>query len=570
MTASGGGLACWQTSRTVCRQFSASGNLGAGEIIASSRPYVFGQNEYEPRLAYFPNLRAMVVWIYAVSWPPEYEDYDYSVEGRLLDAEGKPTGEVFRVATLGGLDYASSSVAALGNDRALVVWSDTGGDGSGRGIMGQIVTADGALVGAAFKVNSYWQGDQRLPDVDADLSGNAVVVWESLEQDGSLSGIYGQRFDRDGQRLGGEFQVSSNAPSDQTYPSVAVDSFGNFVVAFESFHEENDLVQDVFVRAYDADGTPSGEQVRVNEQIIYEQSAASIDLTDTGLLQVAYQSWRSLTGDPNDYAYDIMTRRLVLPCREDATTLCLQGGRFQVRALWRDYAARLGTGRALDLAEDSGGFWFFEPGNFELLVKLVDGCGFNGRYWIFASGLTDVDVDLLVTDTWTGEVELFENALGVPFSPVQEIDLFDSCDVEPPGAEGKTTPPGAGVRGPTPTLGGECLPDTTTHCLGGGRFRVRSEWQTFTAASGVGMTAPAGDDSGLFWFFEPQNLELAVKVIDGCSVNDRFWVYAAGLTNLGVSLTVEDLARDTGWSFENPLGVAFPAVLDANALATCP
>jgi len=87
---------------------------------------------------------------------------------------------------------------------------------------------------------------------------------------------------------------------------------------------------------------------------------------------------------------------------------------------------------------------------------------------------------------------------------------------------------------------------------------------------GDANAAPFGDDSGLFWFFDDQNLELAVKVIDACSFNNRYWVYAAGLTNLEVTLTVEDTERQVPWSRINPLGTAFPAILDSQAFSTCP
>lgn len=285
---------------------------------------------------------------------------------------------------------------------------------------------------------------------------------------------------------------------------------------------------------------------------------------------MAYQSWRSPTGDPLDYNYDIMTRRFVLPCEPDATTLCLQDGRFQVRALWRDYAARRGVGQTIGLTGDSGGFWFFAPGNLELLVKLVDGCGFNDRFWIYAGGLTDIDVDLLVTDTWSGEVRLFENALGEPFPPVQQIDLFSTCSAPVPLPKAGVTPGRVreGHLGDSP--GDSCAPDASTLCFDSGRFRVRSEWHDFAGASGTGMAEYLGEESGYFWFFDPESVEVAVKWIDGCDFNDRYWIYASGLTNVAVDLTVEDTLNHRTWTRETRLGEAFPAFLDASAFATCP
>ncbi|MEO8197408.1 MAG: hypothetical protein ABI689_11885 [Thermoanaerobaculia bacterium] len=579
MAGAGNGFACWGTGgRSRCRTLTSAGEIGAEEFSASSRPEVNGEREFEPRVASFPDGRIIAVWVSGVESSPG-GDSTYAIEGHLFDSRGLALGEVFQVAALAELDFTSLSVAALVDDHVLVVWSESGSATGGSGILGQIVSTSGVPVGGVFTVSSSASGEKRLADIEADLSGRSVVVWESIGQDGSATGIYGQRLDRGGARIGSELQVSSNALSDQTKPAVAVDSFGNFVVAFESSQESNELVQDIFIRAYRADGTPRGEQVRANEVILEEQSYPAMALTDSGLVQVAYQSWRNPTGEPFGYNYDILTRRFVLPCEADATTLCLKGGRFQVRALWRDYASRRGTGQAINLTDDSGGFWFFGPGNIELLVKLVDGCDFNDRFWIYAAGLTDVDVDLLVTDTWSGEVELFDNRLGNAFEPVQRIDLFSTCGSVPPTAISALAPTLAAVKLEQPGLpppfvasvpGGTCTPNGSTLCFDSGRFRVRSLWHDFAGRSGSGEAMPLSDESGYFWFFEPDNLELAVKLVDGCDFNDRFWIYAAGLTNLAVDLTVEDTLQQQIWSRTTHLGEVFPAFLDSAAFATCP
>jgi hypothetical protein len=117
-----------------------------------------------------------------------------------------------------------------------------------------------------------------------------------------------------------------------------------------------------------------------------------------------------------------------------------------------------------------------------------------------------------------------------------------------------------------------CVPDATAHCLQNGRFRVTAEWENFLGGTGVGHAILASDESGEFWFFGPGNTELLVKVIDACSEpNPRFWVFAGGLTNVGVTLTVVDTAAgDAEKVYENPVGTAFAPVLDIDAFATCP
>ncbi len=116
---------------------------------------------------------------------------------------------------------------------------------------------------------------------------------------------------------------------------------------------------------------------------------------------------------------------------------------------------------------------------------------------------------------------------------------------------------------------GGCAANPTNLCLGGGRFRVSLIWQTATDL-GNGRVVPFSDDAGSFWFFSPENLEISVKVIDGCAVNGRFWVFASGLTNVAVLLGVQDMHTGEFWGYTNPRNQTFTPVTDTDAFATCP
>ncbi len=105
--------------------------------------------------------------------------------------------------------------------------------------------------------------------------------------------------------------------------------------------------------------------------------------------------------------------------------------------------------------------------------------------------------------------------------------------------------------------------------LGGGRFRLDVTWQDFAGASGAGTLVFQSDDSAVFWFFDANNWELMVKVIDGCAFNDRFWVFSAATTNVEFNVRITDLQTGTVRSYRNPLGVSAAAVTDTAAFATC-
>ncbi len=103
-----------------------------------------------------------------------------------------------------------------------------------------------------FPLNSYTTGAQQQPAVAMDPSGGFVTVWESFGQDGSARGVFGQRFDALGAKVGNEFQANSYATGDQRFPQVASDSNGNFVVVWDGQREGD--TQGIALRAYDSDG----------------------------------------------------------------------------------------------------------------------------------------------------------------------------------------------------------------------------------------------------------------------------------------------------------------------------
>jgi predicted esterase len=114
-------------------------------------------------------------------------------------------------------------------------------------------------------------------------------------------------------------------------------------------------------------------------------------------------------------------------CAADATHLCLQQGRFLVEASW-DADGSSGAGQTVPgAAADSGLLWFFAPDNWELMVKVLDGCSLNGRYWVFAAATTTVHYVLTVTDTLTGNVVHYENPAGRAAAAVTDTDAFQTC-----------------------------------------------------------------------------------------------------------------------------------------------
>jgi len=102
------------------------------------------------------------------------------------------------------------------------------------------------------------------------------------------------------------------------------------------------------------------------------------------------------------------------------------------------------------------------------------------------------------------------------------------------------------------------------------RFRVVVNYRTFKGETGAGQPEQLTDDTGYFTIFDPDNVEVVIKVLDACQVNDRYWVFAAGLTNLEITLEVTDTDTQDVNRYTNRLGEDFQPILDTDAFATCP
>ena len=159
-------------------------------------------------------------------------------------------------------------------------------------------------------VNTYTIGNQTSPSIAMDASGDFVVVWASQGQDPDGSwGIYGQRFNSVGQKVGGEFRVNSNYTNDQVAPAVAMDDFGNFVVVWATDGQSYSYFNDIHAQRFDADGQMVGSEFRVNSQNIPGTSATpssndldpSVALSDNGTFVV---TWDAVTNQQNGVVLD--------------------------------------------------------------------------------------------------------------------------------------------------------------------------------------------------------------------------------------------------------------------------
>ena len=117
---------------------------------------------------------------------------------------------------------------------------------------------------------------------------------------------------------------------------------------------------------------------------------------------------------------------------------------------------------------------------------------------------------------------------------------------------------------------GACLPGPTTLCVANGRFEITARWQAGDGRNGDGRPVQVTENSGYFWFFDRKDVEVTVKVGDACTLQSpAFWLFASGMTNVRVDLTVMDTQSKAVKHYTNPLGTTFATIIDTHAFG-CP
>ena len=201
-----------------------------------------------------------------------------------------PQGSEFHINTYTTEAQTESAVAMMPDRSFVVVWESFGQDGSSYGVFGQRFDADGAPAGPEFRVNAFTTGEQRYPGVAADSAGNFVVVWEENRADGSSTNVFAQRFDAGGSPLGGEFRVNAFTTGGQGKPAVAMDPAGGFVVVWDSSQQDGAL-SGVFGQRFDGAGAPQGAEFRANTYTTSGQFESSVASVGGGGFVVVWQSF---------------------------------------------------------------------------------------------------------------------------------------------------------------------------------------------------------------------------------------------------------------------------------------
>jgi ELWxxDGT repeat protein len=258
-------------------------------------------------------------------------------------------------------------------------------------------------------------------------------------------------------------------------------------------------------------------------------------------------------------------------CVPGDTRLCLAGGRFQVEIAWQDFNGNTGVGHTIPLTTDTGAFWFFDPANVEVIVKVLDARSLNNAFWVFYGALSNVQYSLTVTDTATGLTRRYDNP-ATQLASVGDTNGFGPQGASAPSPNPKAARPDvSGVplvsarTDATPaTAATVCVPSSQRLCLQGDRFAVTAVWKDFQGNTGTGTAVPLSGDTGYFWFFAPTNVEVVTKVLDGRALGGKFWFFYGALSDVEYTLTVTDTQTGAVKTYKNPSG-QFGSVADTAA-----
>ena len=278
------------------------GNLQNWDGCNSCRISEFRVNSYTQDFQYYssvamaPDGRLVVVWI--SSGQDGSRD---GIFGRIFKPDGTPDGSDFQVNTYTDNDQQDPDVAMAPDGHFVVVWESDGQDGDDEGVYARIFKPDGTPDGDEFQVNIHTSSNQDNPKVAMAPDGHFVVVWESYGQDGDNEGVYARIFKPDGTPDGDEFQVNATTREDQDMPDVAMAPDGHFVVVWVSYGQDHDG-NGIYARIFKPDGTPDGDEFRVNSTISGDQINPAIAMAPDGRLVVVWES------DHQD-GWDIYARR---------------------------------------------------------------------------------------------------------------------------------------------------------------------------------------------------------------------------------------------------------------------
>jgi hypothetical protein len=270
------------------RRFSAAGTPLATEFVVNTYTT---DDQFAPSLSMNQDGSFVVAWL-----DYQYYSYSYNVRARRFDASGNAVGSDFLVNNAATVLFPFPQVRPAAAGEFVVVWVGST-DGISYSVLGRRFSAGGSPLSGEFVINTVaLDSPGTFPALASDASGNFVVAWNAYNPSTLTSDIKAQRFNALGFQ-GSEFTVNSYTAGQQFVPWVAMERGGNFVVTWDSVGADGSG-SSVRARAFDAAGNPVGGDFPVNTFTAGDQSIPSVAIRRPGEFVVV---WQSFAQDGSDY-----------------------------------------------------------------------------------------------------------------------------------------------------------------------------------------------------------------------------------------------------------------------------
>ena len=263
------------------QRFAADGTRIGGEFQVNTTT---ASHQQYPEMDFAADGSFVATWVTSGGGPAR-------THFQRFDASGAKVGGEVTLNTGSVTDQILDSIHVKADGSFIVTWTE-GGD-----VYGRLYDANTNPTGAAFRINQHTADTQQYSVMRADAAGNFVVVWESQGQDGSGNGVYARLYAANGTPLGNEFAVTNQTAGDQYGPVVAMDRYGNFVVAWGDSNAADGSGDSIWMQRFDASGNKVSTSMQVNQTTAGYQGWPVIDMNDDGRLVVAWEG----SGSGDDY-----------------------------------------------------------------------------------------------------------------------------------------------------------------------------------------------------------------------------------------------------------------------------
>jgi Ca2+-binding RTX toxin-like protein len=271
------------------QRFDASGLAQGGEFRVNTQT---SDDQTDPAIS------ALASGGFVISWTSDAQDgSETGVYAQRFDAGGASVGGEYLVNTTTDGLQGFSDVTELGNGDLVFCWTSTSAVGEPGGIFARRFDADGNALSSEFRVDSTTSSSQGDPAVTALAGGGFVVTWASDPQDGSGADIFARIYTSGGVAVGDEFRINSTTADDQTDPVVDATDDGGFIVVWTSKGQDGSL-EGIFAQRFTANGGPVAPSVHGGSGDDY------LDLSGGALSGSGHGGNDTIVGGDSDDALD--------------------------------------------------------------------------------------------------------------------------------------------------------------------------------------------------------------------------------------------------------------------------